>query len=84
MGDGITDLETRPVVDAFVAYAGVVARDTVIEAADAVVRSPSLTPILVLALGGERPLDPTAAALFDRGAAYLHLQAPNSQRNVTT
>jgi len=39
VGDGATDLEGRPAVDCFVAFAGVVARDAVIAAAEVVVRA---------------------------------------------
>jgi phosphoserine phosphatase len=46
VGDGITDLEARPVVDRFVAYAGVVDRPVVTGAADAVLRDRSLLPLL--------------------------------------
>ncbi len=46
VGDGITDLEARPAVDRFVAYAGVVDRPAVTAAADTVIRTPSLLPIL--------------------------------------
>ena len=46
VGDGITDLEARPAVERFVAYAGVVDRTAVTGAADAVIRSPSLLPVL--------------------------------------
>lgn len=46
VGDGITDLEARPAVDRFVAYAGVVDRPAVTAAADAVIRTPSLLPLL--------------------------------------
>lgn len=46
VGDGVTDLETRPAVQRFVAYAGVVDRPEVTGAADRVLRSPSLLPIL--------------------------------------
>ena len=70
VGDGATDLETRPLVDQFVAFAGVVARPNVVAAADVVVRGNTMAPILALALG--RP--PRAAewrALYERGAALL-------------
>ncbi len=50
VGDGITDLEAAPVVDLFVAYAGVVARDAVVDGAQVVIRSASLAPVLPLAL----------------------------------
>jgi phosphoserine phosphatase len=46
VGDGITDLEARPAVDRFVAYAGVIDRPAVTAAADAVIRTPSLLPVL--------------------------------------
>ncbi len=46
VGDGMTDLEARPVVDRFVAYAGVVDRPAVTAAADAVIRTPSLLQLL--------------------------------------
>jgi phosphoserine phosphatase len=51
VGDGATDLEARPVVDRFVAFTGVVRRELVVAAADAVVEGPSLEPVLALALG---------------------------------
>src|SRR5688572_23670859 len=57
VGDGATDLEARPPADRFVAFSGVIERPTVIEAADDVVRTPSLAPVLVLALGGVMPRD---------------------------
>jgi phosphoserine phosphatase len=46
VGDGVTDLETRPVVDRFVAFAGVVDRPEVTRSADAVLRGNSLLPLL--------------------------------------
>lgn len=46
VGDGVTDLEVRPVVDRFVAFAGVVERPAVTAAADAVIRDRSLLPVL--------------------------------------
>lgn len=46
VGDGITDLEARPAVDRFLAFAGVVDRPAVTAAADAVIRGPSLLPVL--------------------------------------
>ena len=50
VGDGVTDLEAAPVVDLFVAYAGVVERPAVSAAAQVVIRSASLAPVLPLAL----------------------------------
>lgn len=57
VGDGQTDLEARAAVDAFVAFAGVVAREPVMRAADHVIRANSLAPVLDLALG-RTPLTP--------------------------
>jgi phosphoserine phosphatase len=71
VGDGATDLETRGVADVFVAYAGVVHRPAVANAADVVVRSRSLAPVLPLALGGERPRLQAGRAIYDRGMALL-------------
>jgi len=51
VGDGATDLEVKDVVDRFVAFAGVVARPAVIEAADEVIREFSLLPVVKMALG---------------------------------
>lgn len=50
IGDGVTDLEATPVVDLFVAYAGVVDRPAVSDAAPVVIRSASLAPVLPLVL----------------------------------
>jgi len=46
VGDGVTDLEARPAVDRFVAFAGVADRPAVTAAADVVIRTPSLRPLL--------------------------------------
>src|SRR5687767_2862591 len=73
VGDGATDLEARPPADTFVAFAGVVERPVVIEAADEVVRAPSLAPIVVLALGGVAPRDPAAREVFDIGKSLMRL-----------
>ena len=48
VGDGITDLEARPAVDHFVAFAGVADRPEVTAAADSVLRTPALRPLLDL------------------------------------
>ena len=55
VGDGITDLEARPPADAFVAFAGVIARDRAVAAADSVIRDRSLAPVLAIALGDAPP-----------------------------
>ncbi|HJU67102.1 MAG TPA: HAD-IB family phosphatase, partial [Gemmatimonadaceae bacterium] len=73
VGDGATDLEARPPADMFVAFAGVVERPAVIDAADVVVRTPSLAPIVVLALGGVAPRDPVAREVFELGRSLMRV-----------
>lgn len=46
VGDGVTDLATRAAGAYFLAYAGVVARDPVLAAADEVVTAPGLTEVV--------------------------------------
>lgn len=53
VGDGATDLEARPAVDAFAAYAGVIERAAVVAGADYVLRDRSLAPVLALACSAE-------------------------------
>ena len=55
VGDGATDLEAQPVVDAFVAFAGVVFRAAVVAAADFVIRENSLAPVFAIATGQAQP-----------------------------
>src|SRR5690606_1914422 len=71
VGDGATDAEAAGDVDVFVAYTGVARRPGVVDAADAVVHSASLVPVLPIALGGIPPLGATELKLFDRGVALL-------------
>jgi phosphoserine phosphatase len=71
VGDGVTDLETQHVADIFVAYAGVVSRDAVVAAADFVVRSSSLAPVLPLALAGEPPRMSAGRELYEKGLNLL-------------
>ena len=73
VGDGATDLEARPPADTFVAFAGVVERPAVIDAADVVVRAPSLAPIVVLALGGVVPRDSAAREVFELGRTLMRV-----------
>ena len=54
VGDGVSDLAAAHAVDLFVAYAGVVARPSVVEAARVVVTSRSIAPVLALTLGPSR------------------------------
>jgi phosphoserine phosphatase len=51
VGDGSSDLATRSVVDLFVGYGGVVARDKVKQESEVFVQTASLAPILPLAGG---------------------------------
>lgn len=69
VGDGTTDLEAKPVVDFFVAFAGVVERPNVVSAADAVVRANSLAPVLPLVLRADELLRTSHHSLYERGAA---------------
>lgn len=71
VGDGATDLEARAVVDRFVAFAGVAAREQVIAAADDVIRTPSLLPVLPLAFGDDVPRESGIRQLVQQGLALL-------------
>lgn len=74
VGDGHTDLEARPAVDAFVAYMGVVWRPAVAEGADYLLRDVSLAPVLALAAGDadrERLRASEWADVLARGDAAL-------------
>ncbi len=53
VGDGVTDLETRAVVDLFVGFGGVVARPAVRRQAAVFVASPTLAPLLAILLTNE-------------------------------
>ena len=70
VGDGVSDLATRTVVDLFVGFGGVVPRQKVRDAADAFVDSESLAPILPLAAGPggyARVIGTPHQAVFERG-----------------
>jgi phosphoserine phosphatase len=70
VGDGTSDLATRPVVDLFVGFGGVVAREKVIGGADAFVHRLSLAPVLPLAAGPAGYAKATGTphqAAFDKG-----------------
>lgn len=71
VGDGITDLEAKPPADMFVAFAGFIERPAVISRADVVIRSPLLSPIIPLALGGVRPRGERSRIVFDAGSTLL-------------
>jgi phosphoserine phosphatase len=55
VGDGVTDLEAGEVVEDFLAFAGVVHRPGVTNAASLVVRAPSLEPVFSIAVGPPGP-----------------------------
>jgi phosphoserine phosphatase len=70
VGDGVSDLATRSVVDLFVGFGGVVPRQKVRDAADAFVDSASLAPILPIAAGPAgyaRVIGTPHQAVFERG-----------------
>ena len=70
VGDGMSDLVTRDVVDLFVGFGGVVARDKVRENAEAFINSQSLAPVLPLAAGPsgyQRVSGTPHQAIFDKG-----------------
>jgi phosphoserine phosphatase len=69
VGDGSTDLEARPVVDLFVAFAGVVERPPVVNAADIVIRANSLAPLLPLVLDVDELPTMSHRTVYHRGAA---------------
>ncbi|MDQ6885844.1 MAG: HAD-IB family phosphatase [Gemmatimonadota bacterium] len=71
VGDGATDLEAMPVVDLFVAFAGVASHERVTSAAPVVVRATSLAPILTLAIGVQPPFDPLSRVTYDKGLRLL-------------
>jgi len=74
IGDGASDLATRPVVDLFVGFGGVVARKKVQDDAEIFIRSNSLAPIAALAAGGAgwaRVQNTPHQPVFERGIRLL-------------
>lgn len=70
VGDGMSDLVTREVVDLFVGFGGVVARDKVRDNAEAFIGGKSLAPVLPLAAGPAgyaRVKNTLHQAVFERG-----------------
>jgi phosphoserine phosphatase len=70
IGDGSSDLATRDVVDLFVGFGGVVARDRVQRESEAFIQSESIAPILPLAAGPAgyaRVIGTPHQAVFERG-----------------
>lgn len=74
IGDGSSDLATKPNVDLFVGYGGVVARTKVRKESDVFVESKSLSPILPLAVGRggyDRVRGTRFETVFERGLALI-------------
>lgn len=72
IGDGTSDLATRDVVDLFVGYGGVVARDKVKQGADVFIQCASLAPIVPMvggAGGYARVLNTPHQAVYEKGIA---------------
>jgi phosphoserine phosphatase len=85
VGDGMSDLVTRDVVDLFVGFGGVVARAKVRDNAAAFIESASLAPILPIAagpIGYQRIKGTPHQAVFDRGLE-LALSGGLSLKNDT-
>lgn len=75
VGDGSSDLATREVVDLFVGFGGVVAREKVLKESEAFIHCESIAPILPLAAGPAgyaRVIDTPHQAVFDKGLALWH------------
>lgn len=72
IGDGSSDLATRDVVDLFVGFGGVVARQNVIDGADVFIHTASIAPLLPIAAGKrgyKRVIGTPHQAIFDKGIA---------------
>jgi phosphoserine phosphatase len=74
IGDGASDLATRPEVDLFIGFGGVVARQKVQDQADVFIRVNSLAPVLPLVAGPAahiRVQHTPHQAVYDRGVELL-------------
>ncbi|GIK38357.1 MAG: hypothetical protein BroJett011_21900 [Chloroflexota bacterium] len=74
VGDGVSDLAARPVVDLMVGFGGVVVRERVAAEADVFIKSNSLAPALPLALTeAERTqwTDSAFAAVLNKGISLI-------------
>ena len=80
VGDGVTDLEAAPAVDLFVAYAGVVDRPAVSDAAPVVIRSASLAPVLPLVLDAADIASADDHDLYQKGVALLASDVTDRRR----
>lgn len=78
VGDGSSDLATRSVVDLFVGFGGVVARDKVVQESDVFIHTESIAPILPLAAGFSgymRVMGTPHQAVFEKGLELTLKQA---------
>lgn len=87
IGDGVSDLATKPFVDLFVGFGGVVAREKVKNEADAFVHINSLAPILPVAAGPTgyaKIVNTPHQAIFDKGLALAQsgLSINNDPLNI--
>jgi phosphoserine phosphatase len=90
IGDGASDLATRQIVDLFVGFGGVVARQKVKDEADVFVSSKSLAPILPLAAGPSgyaKVIGTPHQAVFDLGLAIapenVSIKSPDMAQSFT-
>jgi phosphoserine phosphatase len=84
IGDGASDLATRSVVDLFVGFGGVVARQKVKDEAEVFVEINSLAPILPLAAGLYgylKTLGTPHQAVFERGLQFVRAAGIQIQRD---
>lgn len=85
IGDGISDLAASEMVDLFMGFAGIVARDLVVATAPVVLRSKSLAPVVMVAAGIDladrlgdteyQHLTAKARQLVEEGALHFNDQA---------
>ncbi|MBZ0281824.1 MAG: HAD-IB family phosphatase [Anaerolineae bacterium] len=78
IGDGASDLAARSVVDLFIGFGGVVAREKVMNGADVFIHQNSLAPVLPLAVGPAgyaRVLGTPHQTVFDKGLALAQSTA---------
>ncbi len=74
IGDGMSDIAAKPAVDVVVGFGGVVTRAQVARHADIFITTPSLAPVLPLALGAHqrsRLEHSPYRELFERGLALI-------------
>lgn len=76
VGDGVTDLEVRPYVQTFVAFAGFAEREKVVAAADVVIRERSLAAVVPIVFGERIPSTPAARKLFEKGLKMIARKSP--------